>query len=100
MAKLKRKSQVGEYAAAGFGAVLGGLGAMALIGIVCITLFGLGYYLLVTYNKPGTKLLKELQPMQYVGIALCVLACLPFIQYFFLGFLAEGGSTLFSNMFE
>jgi hypothetical protein len=54
----------------------------------------------VTYNKPGTKLFKELQPMQYVGIFLCALACLPFIQYFFLGFLAEGGSTLFSNMFE
>jgi hypothetical protein len=38
--------------------------------------------------------------MQYLGIFLCVLAVLPFIQYFFLGFLAEAGSSLFESMFE
>lgn len=101
----KRKSissgpSVKDYATVGFGGVLGGLAAMALVGLFCITLFGIGYYLIVTYNKPGTKLFKEIQPMQYVGIGLCALACLPFIQYFFLGFLASAGESVFSSMFE
>jgi len=97
----KRKSPaVKEYATAGFGVVLGGLAAMATIGIFCITLFGVGYYLIVTYNKPGTKLLKEIQPLQYLGIFLCILACLPFIQYFFLGFLSSAGGAAFDSMFE
>lgn len=101
----KRKSipsgpSVKDYATIGFGAVLGSFAAIAAIGLVCITLFGIGYYLIVTYNKPGTKLFKEIQPMQYVGIVLCVVACLPFIQYFFLGFLASAGESVFSSMFE
>lgn len=83
-----------------FGGVLVGFAAVAAIGLICITLFGIGYYLIVKYNKPGTKLFKEIQPMQYLGIFLCILACVPFIQYFFLGFLAEAGSSLFESMFE
>ena len=83
-----------------FGGIFAGFAAIAVIGLICITLFGLGYYLIVTYNKPGTKLFKDIQPMQYLGIFLCVLGALPFIQYFFLGFLAEAGSSLFENMFE
>jgi hypothetical protein len=83
-----------------FGGVLSGFAAIAVVGLICISLFGLGYYLLVKYNKPGTKLFKELQPMQYLGIFLCVLGVLPFIQYFFMGFLAEAGSSLFDSMFE
>jgi hypothetical protein len=101
MAKRKTSpSPVKEYATIGFGGVLGGLAAMALVGFICVTLFAIGYYLIVTYNKPGTKLLKEIQPMQYLGIFICFLACLPFIQYFFLGFLADAGGAAFSNMFE
>ena len=73
---------------------------MAAVGLACVTLFAIGYYLIVTYNKKDTKLFKEIQPMQYVGIVLCVLACLPFIQYFFMGFLFNAGESVFSNMFE
>ena len=83
-----------------FGGILVGVGAIAFIGLICVTLFGVGYYLIVTYNKPGTKLFKDIQPMQYLGIFLCFLAVLPFIQYFFLGFLAEAGSSVFESMFE
>ena len=83
-----------------FGGVLGGFAAIAAIGLVCITLFAIGYYLIVTYNKKDTKLFKEIQPMQYVGIVLCILACLPFIQYFFMGFLFNAGESVFSSMFE
>ncbi len=80
--------------------VLGGFAAMAAIGFACLTLFALGYYFIVAYNKPNTKLFKEIQPMQYVGIVLCFIACLPFIQYFFMGFLFNAGESAFSHMFE
>ena len=83
-----------------FGGILTGFAAIALGGLVCITLFGLGYYLIVTYNKPGTKLMKEIQPMQYVGLFLCFLSLLPFMQYFFMGMLFNAGESVFSNMFE
>jgi hypothetical protein len=82
-----------------FQGVLGGLAAIAAVGLVCIAFFGLGYYLIVTYNKKGTKLFEELQPMQYLGILLCFIGCLPFIQYFFLGFLSSAGSAAFSGLF-
>jgi len=83
-----------------FGGVLGGFAAVAAVGLICVTLFAIGYYFIVTYNKKGTKLFKEIQPLQYVGIVLCVLACLPFIQYFFMGFLFNAGESVFSSMFE
>jgi hypothetical protein len=83
-----------------FGGILTGFAAIALIGLICITLFGVGYYFITKYNKPGTKLFKEIQPMQYVGIILCIIAVLPFIQYFFMGFLFSAGESVFSNMFE
>ena len=100
MAKTKSNSASISTNSLIFGGIFAGFAAIAVIGLICISLFALGYYLIVKYNKPGTKLFKEIQPMQYVGIFLCVLACLPFIQYFFLGFLAEAGSSLFENMFE
>jgi hypothetical protein len=83
-----------------FGGILVGFAAIAAVGLLCITLFGLGYYLIVKYNKPGTKLFKEIQPMQYLGIFFCLLGVLPFIQYFFMGFLFSAGESVFSNMFE
>jgi energy-converting hydrogenase Eha subunit G len=76
-----------------FGGVLSGFAAIAVVGLLCITLF-------VKYNKPGTKLFKDIQPMQYVGIALCILGAAPFIQYFFMGFLFSAGESVFSSMFE
>lgn len=106
MAKLKKlatsKSSSGGNSIFGlvFSGMLGGFAAMAVVGLACITLFAMGYYLIVKYNKPGTKLFKEIQPMQYLGILLCVLGSLPFIQYFFMGFLADAGGDLYSQMFE
>jgi len=82
------------------GIVLAGVAAYLGIMLFLITLFGVGYYLIKTYNKPGTALFKEIQPMQYVGILLCTLAILPFIQYFFMGFLFNAGGSAFSSMFE
>jgi hypothetical protein len=82
------------------GGIFVGFAAIAVIGFICIVLFALGYYLIKKYNKPGTKLFKEIQPMQYLGMFLCFLALLPFIQYFFMGFLFSAGEAAFSSMFE
>jgi predicted lipid-binding transport protein (Tim44 family) len=83
-----------------FAGVLGGMAAMALIGLICISLFALGFYLIKAYNKPGTKTFEQLQPMQIVGIVLCILACLPFIQYFFMGLLSSAGGAAFDSLTE
>lgn len=77
---------------------LGILTAYMLVGLFVTIFFGLGYYLIKRYNKKNTKLLKEIQPMQYVGIVLCIIACLPFIQYFFMSFMIEGGRIFADNI--
>ena len=82
------------------GILLTGVAAYLGVLLFLVTLFGVGYYLIQAYNKPGTPLMKDLQPMQYVGILLCTLAALPFIQYFFMGFLFNAGESVFSSMFE
>ena len=82
-----------------FSGVLGGIASIALVGLICLTFFGLGYYLIVTYNKKGTKLFEDIQPMQYLGILLCFIGSLPFIQYFFFGFLSNAGGMVFEQMF-
>ena len=82
------------------GILLKGVAADLGVLLFLVVLFGVGYYLIQTYNKPGTALFKEIQPMQYVGILLCTLAALPFIQYFFMGFLFNAGESVFSSMFD
>lgn len=103
MAKIKKLASSkfgGSMFATFFEGVLGGMAAMALVGLICITLFAVGFYLIKHYNKPGTKLFEDLQPMQILGIVLCLISLLPFIQYFFMGFLLDAGGATFSEMFE
>ncbi len=82
------------------GLLLTGVAAYLGVLLFLVILFGVGYYLIQKYNKPGTALFKEIQPMQYLGIFLCTLAALPFIQYFFMGFLFNAGESVFSSMSE
>ena len=77
----------------------GFLAAYIILGLLVTIFFGSGYYLIKKHNKKNTKLLKEIQPMQYLGILLCIIGMLPFIKYFFAGFLMEGGSLLADNLF-
>jgi len=84
----------------GFLAGTGGfLTAYILLGLFTALFFGVGYYIINKYNKKGTKLLRDIQPMQYFGIILCIIGMLPYIQYFFMGFLGEAGATVFDEMF-
>ena len=79
---------------------LGFLSAYILIGLFALIFFGSGYYIIDKYNKKNTKLLREIQPMQYLGIVLCIIGCLPFIKYFFMSFLFEGGAIAADNLFN
>jgi hypothetical protein len=97
--KGQSNSQSTNIFAVVFSGVLGGIASLALVALICLTFFGLGYYLIVTYNKKGTKLFEDIQPMQYLGIVLCFIGCLPFIQYFFFGLLSNAGGMVFEQMF-
>jgi hypothetical protein len=83
-----------------FSGTLGFLSAYILIGLIALIFFGSGYYIIDKYNKKNTKLLREIQPMQYLGIVLCIIGCLPFIKYFFMSFLLEGGTIAADNLFN
>lgn len=83
-----------------FAGGLGIIGAYATVALFSITFISIGLYLLNTYNKKGTKLLKDLQPLQYLGLILCFIGCLPFMQYFIMGFLYEGGQIAMYNIFD
>jgi len=83
-----------------FAAMFGIMSAYMVIGIYAAIFTGIGYYIVKKYNKPNTKLLDEIQNGQYVGIAFAFMGMLPFIQYFFMSFMMEGGSYAFSSMVE
>ena len=83
-----------------FSGVSGYLAVYFLVGLYALTFFGVGYYLIMTYNKKGTKVFKDMQPMQYLGVIFCILGMLPFAQYFFFGFMSEAGASLMDNMFQ
>jgi hypothetical protein len=84
----------------GLGGVLGGLAGLAMVGLVCFILFAIGYMLIVKNNKPGTKLFEQIQPLQYLGIFICFIAIIPFLSYFFMGFLFDAGGAAFESLME
>ena len=83
-----------------FGGMLGAMSAQILIALFSCFFIGIGMSIVVSFNKKDTDLFKELQTGQYLGIVLCCIGLLPWIQYFFFGFLAEAGSQVFENLFD
>ena len=81
-----------------FVAMFGAISAYMVIGLYSALFVGTGYYIIQQYNKPNTKLFDELQTEQYVGIVLAGLGLLPWIQYFFMSFMFEGGSYAFNSL--
>ena len=81
-----------------FVAMFGITSAYMVIGLYSAIFTGIGYYLVKTYNKPNTKFLDELQIEQYIGLVFAFLGLLPFIQYFFISFMVEGGSYAFDSL--
>jgi len=82
-----------------FSGVLGGMSAMTVLVLYSLALCLPGYYILEKYNKPNTKILRELQGEQYVGLVLCFIGLLPWLQYFFFGLLASAGGSVADEMF-
>lgn len=83
-----------------FVAIFGYVSAYMVIGLYSTIFVGIGSYLIQKHNKPNTKLLKELQTGQYIGLVFGFLGILPFIQYFFISFAVEGGSMAFNSLFN
>tara|TARA_Y100000590_G_scaffold446381_1_gene580023 strand:- start:530 stop:832 length:303 start_codon:yes stop_codon:yes gene_type:complete len=83
-----------------FVAVFGAMSAYIIIVLYSILFVGVGYYIIQKYNKPDTKLFDELQNGQYIGIVLAGLGLLPWMQYFFMSFMIEGGSYAFNALMD
>lgn len=73
-----------------FVGMLGFMAAMTLVGAMSFVFFMLGWTIVLEFNKEGTNTLEDLQPMQYFGLFICAIACMPFIQFFFQGVLTSG----------
>ena len=83
-----------------FSGTMGYLAALTLTALFSLAFFLPGYLLIKKYNKQGSKPLQDLQKEQYVGIVLCVIGLLPWMKYFFAGFMFETGSFVFNEIFE
>tara|TARA_Y100000389_G_scaffold201257_1_gene243495 strand:+ start:258 stop:578 length:321 start_codon:yes stop_codon:yes gene_type:complete len=83
-----------------FSGFLGIMSANLVLGLLSAIFFGLGYYMIINNNKKGTKLLEDLQTEQYIGVGFCFIGLLPWLRYFFAGFLLEAGESLFDQSFE
>jgi hypothetical protein len=88
-----------EIVKIGAGLTLGSVSVTVLILLYSVTFLTLGGFMLVNFNKEETPLFKELQFGQYFGIFFCFLGLLPFLQYFLMGFLFEGGKALGEELF-
>ena len=82
-----------------FGGMLGVMAAEAVVVLYTIFMVSIGYALLDHFNKKGTDLLEELEPMQYLGIVICILGLLPWGQYLIFGLLEGAGQDLYKKMF-
>ena len=74
-----------------FAGTLGGLSAMAAAALFSLILVSIGYSLIKQNNTPETKLFEDIQPSQYIGIAICSIGLLPWMQYLLMGGMMEAG---------
>ena len=83
-----------------FYGTLGSMLASILVGMVSITCLIIGYSFIKKYNKKGSKLLKDLQRNQYIGITFCIIGMTPWIRYLIAGFGLEMGESIFNELFK
>ena len=96
---VKSNPIVGAFKIA-FGGMLGIISAEALVALFSLFFVGIGYAIIVHFNKKDTKEFEDLQPMQYIGIVLCFIGLLPWMQYLFMGLMEGAGFALFDNIFK
>ena len=78
------------------GGMLGFLSATAIVALYTITLTFIGYKIKY-YNKKDTKLFKEIQNGQYIGIVICIIGFLPWMDSIFRGFGFSAGDMVLMN---
>ena len=91
-----------DYKKIFFGVMAGVAGYLVVylvLGLYSVTLFSIGYYLIMKYNKKNTKVFKDMNIIQYVGIMCWILSMLPYSQFFFMGFMRQAGVSLMDRMF-
>jgi len=74
-----------------FVGMFGAISAYMILSLYTILFIGIGFYMIKKYNKPNTKLFNQFQTGQYIGSVFTGLGLLPWIQYFFMGLMSEGG---------
>ena len=73
-----------------YGAMFGTFGyltAYMLIGLFSLVFLSSGFYLIQKFNKKNTELFVDIQPIQYIGILLCLIGIIPFIRYIIISLL-------------
>ena len=100
MKKIVNSNPVLKMFKTALGGMLGIMSAYVLVGLYSLLFVGIGYYIMIKNNKEGTKTFEDLQPLQYVGIVLCGLGLLPWLQYLFFGFMSSAGSSAFDAVFD
>ena len=83
-----------------FAGVLGGFSALAALSLFSAIFIGVGYYIIISNNKKGTKLFEELHGIQYFGLVLCIIGSLPWLQYLFIGFFSNAGGYAFDALID
>lgn len=81
-----------------FVGTFGVMSAYILVALYSLIFVSIGLYLINKYNKKNTETFKQLQFGQYVGIVFIILGLLPYIQYFFISLMIEGGEYAFNQM--
>ena len=98
--KIKKSFLNKEVFSIAFSGILGIISANLILAIFSALFFGIGYSMIINNNKEGTKPLEDLQTKQYLGVGFCLIGLLPWLRYFFAGFLIEAGKSLFDQSFE
>jgi preprotein translocase subunit SecY len=94
----KSQSIISTFFQGALGGIAGIFAAMAIISLISIILILFGFSLVKKYNKPGTKLFRDMNPGQYIGIIFILLGCLPFFQFFMEAFMFNAGAYAFSSI--
>lgn len=81
-----------------FVGTFGVISAYILIALYSLIFVSIGLYLINKYNKKNTETFKQLQFGQYIGLIFVFLGLLPYLQYFFINLMIEGGEYAFEQM--
>jgi len=84
-----------KYALVG---TFGAISAYILVALYSLIFVSIGFYLLNRFNKKNTETFKQLQFGQYIGLVFIFFGLLPYIQYFFISLMFEGGGYAFHQM--